>query len=439
MSTLVVVGAQWGDEGKGKIVHFLAKKASYVARYQGGNNAGHTVVVGGKRYALHLIPSGILMRGAKNIIGSGVVVSPQAFQEEVLGLEKQGIFSRGRLFLSLGAHIIMPYHILLDGFREDSGRGIGTTKRGIGPCYEDKVARIGIRVCDYLEPDIFKSLVSQNLKIRSAELSRLKPLASIEKEVFKSYDRLRRFLKPYCADTSLLLSQTLAKKGNVLFESAQGAMLDLDFGTYPFVTSSSPIASGAATGSGIGPGFIESVLGVTKAYTTRVGLGPFPSEMDAKRADYIREKGHEYGTTTGRPRRIGSLDLVQLRHAIRVSGINALAITKLDTLSGTGPLEVCVAYQWKGKRLSHFPWSRQIQKEAKPVCQRLQGFDGDLSSARRFSELPKAAQDYVFWIEKNLQIPIPIVSVGPDLKQTIVRSVKTRTSSHQALLQFMGS
>ncbi len=422
MSILVVVGAQWGDEGKGKIVHFLARKAQYVARYQGGNNAGHTVVVGKKRYALHLIPSGILLKQTKNIIGSGVVLSPSAFREEVLGLEKQGISSRRRLFVSLGAHVILPYHILLDGLREDSGRGIGTTKRGIGPCYEDKVARIGIRVCDYLEPETFKKLVAQNLKIRSAELARLKPLASIEKEVFSDYARLRGFIKPYAKDTSLLLSQAIERKENVLLESAQGAMLDLDFGTYPFVTSSSPIAGGAATGSGISPSAIEFVLGVSKAYTTRVGLGPFPSEMEPKRGDYLREKGHEYGTTTGRPRRIGSLDLVQLRHAIRISGINALAVTKLDTLSGTGPIEVCVAYKWKGKTLSHFPWSRQIQQEARPVVVRLPGFSGNLSSSRRFSELPKAAQDYILWLEKNLKIPIPIVSVGPDLNQTILRN-----------------
>ncbi len=421
MSILVVVGAQWGDEGKGKIVHFLARKAEYVARYQGGNNAGHTVVVGKKRYALHLIPSGILMKQTKNIIGSGVVISPRAFREEVLGLEKRGISSRKRLFVSFGAHVILPYHILLDGLREESGRGIGTTKRGIGPCYEDKVARIGIRVCDYLEPETFKKLVVQNLKIRSAELARLRPLASIEKEVFADYDLLRRFIAPYAQDTSLLLSEAIERGENVLLESAQGAMLDLDFGTYPFVTSSSPIAGGAATGSGIAPASVEFVLGVTKAYTTRVGLGPFPSEMEVKRGDYLREKGHEYGTTTGRPRRIGGLDLVQLRHAIRVSGINALAVTKLDTLSGTGPIEVCRAYRWKGKTLTHFPWSRKAQGEAKPILIRLPGFNGNLASARLFSDLPKAAQDYILWIEKNLGIPIPIVSVGPDLKQTIVR------------------
>ncbi len=421
MATLVVVGAQWGDEGKGKIVHFLAKKARYVARYQGGNNAGHTVVVGGKRYALHLIPSGILMKETKNIIGSGVVLSPRAFREEVLGLQKQGINFRQRLFVSFGAHVILPYHILLDGLREDSGRGIGTTKRGIGPCYEDKVARIGIRVCDYLEPETFKKLVVQNLKIRSAELSRLKPLSAIEKEVFADYDLLRRFISPYAKDTSLLLSQAIAAGENILLESAQGAMLDLDFGTYPFVTSSSPIAGGAATGSGISPAAVQFVLGVSKAYTTRVGLGPFPSEMEAKRGDDLREKGREYGTTTGRPRRIGSLDLVQLRHAIRVSGINALAVTKLDTLSNTGSIEVTTAYRWKGKTLTHFPWSRKAQEEAKPVLTRLPGFSGNLESARRFSDLPKAAQDYILWIEKNLNIPIPLVSVGPDLRQTIVR------------------
>ncbi|MDE2236957.1 MAG: adenylosuccinate synthase, partial [Elusimicrobia bacterium] len=313
MPALVVVGAQWGDEGKGKIVHYLSREARYVVRYQGGNNAGHTVVFDGKKFALHLIPSGILLPRARNVIGNGLVVSPKAFAEEVGMLERRGIKVRGRLHLSLGAHVILPYHILLDTLREEGGRGIGTTKKGIGPCYEDKVARIGIRVCDYLEPDTFRSLVAQNLKVRAAELSRIKPLKAIMEDVFRDYDALRRLLAPFCADTTELLAAALGRGERLLLESAQGAMLDLDFGTYPFVTSSNPVSGGACTGAGIAPTAISGVVGVAKAYTTRVGLGPFPTEIDGHVAAYIRETGQEYGTTTGRPRRVGWLDLPQLR------------------------------------------------------------------------------------------------------------------------------
>ena len=421
MPSLVVVGAQWGDEGKGKIVHYLSRGADYVVRYQGGNNAGHTVVFDGKKFALHLIPSGILFPRIQNVIGNGVVVSPQAFMEEVQMLEKRGVKVRGRLHLSLGAHVILPYHILLDTLREEGGRGIGTTKKGIGPCYEDKVARIGIRVCDYLEKDTFRALVNQNLKVRSAELSRVKPIKAIAEDVFRDYDRLRKFLAPFCADTSEMLGEALDKKKRLLLESAQGAMLDLDFGTYPFVTSSSPISGGACAGAGIPPSSIHDVMGVTKAYTTRVGLGPFPTEIEGHVATYIREMGHEYGTTTGRPRRIGWLDLPQLRQAIRVSGITSLAMTKLDTLANIHPIKVCVAYKYQGKRLDVFPVSRRAQLDVEPVYEEFPGFSGDLSGARKFSDLSPSARDYVQRIEKWLGIPVSIVSVGQSRDQTIVR------------------
>jgi adenylosuccinate synthase len=425
MPALVIVGAQWGDEGKGKIVHYLSRGADFVVRYQGGNNAGHTVVFDGKKFALHLIPSGILFPGTRSVIGNGLVVSPKAFRDEVEMLAKRGVRCKGRLHLSLGAHVILPYHIYLDTLREEGGRGIGTTKKGIGPCYEDKVARIGIRVCDFLEPETFRKLVLQNLKVRAAELSRVKPVKEIAQEVFADYNELRRFIAPFAVDTGELLSKAHSGGKNLLLESAQGVMLDLDFGTYPFVTSSNPIAGGACIGSGVPPQAIRRVMGVTKAYTTRVGLGPFPTEIDGKVATYIREKGGEYGTTTGRPRRIGWLDIPQLKSAIRSSGIDSLVMTKLDTLSNIHPIKVCVAYKYKGKKLTTFPISRRAQLEVEPVYETFPGFSGDLSGARKFSDLPASARDYVKQIEKWAGVPVSIVSVGQSREQTIMREAKS--------------
>lgn len=424
MPALVVVGAQWGDEGKGKIVHFLGKDADWVVRYQGGNNAGHTVVFGGQKYALHLTPSGILAKGCRSVIGNGVVVDPNAFVKEVKMLEGRGIKVRGRLFLSLAAHVILPYHIYVDTLREEGGRGIGTTKRGIGPCYEDKVARIGIRVADYLDPESFRKLVRKNLKVRAAELAKVKPLKEIEKEVFKDYDRLRRFLAPFAADCSALLDEGRKKKKRLLLESAQGSMLDLDHGTYPFVTSSNPVAGGACAGAGIGPTAITAVMGVTKAYTTRVGLGPFPTEVEGHVGHYIREVGKEYGTTTGRARRIGWLDVPQLKAAIRMNGMTALTMTKLDTLTGVHPIKVCVGYKLGKKRLSDFPVSRRAQLDVEPIYESYPGFSGDLSRAKKFSDLPRGAREYVLAVERLLGVPFAIVSVGQSREQTIVRDAR---------------
>jgi|CXWL01.1.fsa_nt_gi adenylosuccinate synthase len=424
MPALVVVGAQWGDEGKGKIVHFLGKGADWVVRYQGGNNAGHTVVFGGEKYALHLIPSGILARGCKSVIGNGVVIDPRALVKEVELLEKRGIVVRGRLFVSLAAHVILPYHIYIDTLREEGGRGIGTTKRGIGPCYEDKVARIGVRVADYLDPQAFAALVRQNLKVRAAELSQVKPLKAIEKEVFADYDRLRKFLAPFAADVSKLLDDARKNKKHLLLESAQGSMLDLDHGTYPFVTSSNPVAGGACAGAGLGPTAVTAVMGVTKAYTTRVGLGPFPTEVEGHLARYIREVGKEYGVTTGRPRRIGWLDVPQLKAAIRMNGMTALTMTKLDTLTGVHPIKICVAYKLGKKRIADFPISRREQLDVEPIYESFPGFSGDLTGARKFADLPRGAREYVLAVEKKLGIPISIVSVGQSREQTIVRDAK---------------
>jgi len=422
--SLVVVGAQWGDEGKGKIVHLLSRKANLVVRYQGGDNAGHTVVFSGKKYALHLAPSGILSPGKKVVIGNGVVINPKTLQGEVRMLERRGVKPRNRLFVSPAAHVILPTHIILDGLREEGGRGIGTTKKGIGPCYEDKVARIGIRVADYLEPAAFKKLLEKNIRVRSAELARVRPPRKILKDVLKEYEGLRRFLKPFVADTAKMVDDSVRLGRRVLFEGAQGAMLDLDYGTYPFVTSSNTLASNAATGSGVGPHRIGDVLGVTKAYTTRVGRGPFPTESFGKTASHIRKVGGEYGTTTGRPRRIGWLDLVQLKWAIRAHGISQLAITKLDTLSDIHPLKVCTAYKLGRRRLTEWPYSRSELFKVEPVYKSFEGFSGDLSKARKFSDLPKAARDYVQWVERQLDVPVTIVSVGRSREQTIFRGAK---------------
>ncbi|MFH2203765.1 MAG: adenylosuccinate synthase [Elusimicrobiota bacterium] len=421
MPSLVIVGAQWGDEGKGKIVHLLSRKADLIVRYQGGNNAGHTVVFGGKSFALHLAPSGILYPGRKNVIGNGVVVDPRALCEEIRMLTRRQVRVKGRLFVSPAAHVILPYHILIDTLREEGGRGIGTTKRGIGPCYEDKVARIGIRICDFMEPDTFKVLVERNLKVREAEFSRVRPLRRIRREVFAGSDRLRRFLKPFVADTAEMIETAVSRGKRVLFEGAQGAMLDLDYGTYPYVTSSNTVAGAAGTGAGVGPSRIHEVMGIAKAYTTRVGRGPFPTELFDETGDFIRKVGHEYGTTTGRPRRIGWLDLIQLRWAIRANGLAHVALTKLDTLSGVDPLRVCVAYKLNGKRVTTFPYSREAINHVEPVYQSFPGFTGDLTTARTFGDLPKGAREYVRWIERQLGLPVSLVSVGPGRAQTIIR------------------
>ena len=424
MPALVVVGAQWGDEGKGKIVHFLGEDADWVVRYQGGDNAGHTVVFDGQTYALHLIPSGILQPDVRNVIGDGVVVNPRAFVDEVKMLEGRGIKVRGRLFLSLAAHVILPHHVYLDTLREEGGRGIGTTKKGIGPCYEDKVARIGVRVADYLDAAAFRGLVRRNLQVRAAELTKVRSLKKIEEEVFDGYETRRRFLARFAADTGLLLDAARRRGEKLLLESAQGSMLDLDHGTYPFVTSSNPVAGGACVGAGVGPTTITAVNGVTKAYTTRVGLGPFPTEVEGHLARYIREVGKEYGTTTGRPRRIGWLDVPQLKAAARMNGLTSFTMTKLDTLSGVHPIKVCAAYRLGGKRVAEFPMSRRGQLEAEPIYESFPGFSGDLRGVRKFDKLPLGARRYVLAVQKFLGVPISIVSVGQSREQTIVRDAK---------------
>jgi adenylosuccinate synthase len=420
MSTLVVLGTQWGDEGKGKVVHYLAKQADYIVRYQGGNNAGHTLIYKNKPFVLHLIPSGILFPKKYCLIGNGVVVDPKALKEEVSVLSKKKIPVKGRFFVSEQAHVILPYHKIIDGILEEGNVKIGTTKRGIGPSYSDKVKRIGIRVVDYLEKDVFVDLLDKNLieKAPILEKSGIN-IEKLKEEILKDHKELSKFIKPFVADTSLIVENAINKKKKVLFESAQGTLLDLDFGTYPFVTSSNPIAGGVCSGVGLGPTKVNSVLGVVKAYTTRVGEGPFAVELFDKMGDFLREKGGEYGATTGRPRRCGWFDAVVVRHSVRISGINHLILTKLDCMEGIDTIKVCVAYKYKGKIYKEFPASRTVQKYAKPVYEEMQGFKGKIKGVSDFKKLPLNAQKYVKRLEQLVGVSIDLISLGRKREETI--------------------
>lgn len=424
MASIAIVGTQWGDEGKGKIVHLLGKQADYIVRYQGGPNAGHTVVFDDKKFVLHLIPAGILIPKKVCVIGNGVVVDPLSIYEEIKLLERRKISVAGRLFISEQAHLIFPYHKILDASREDS-RGkspkIGTTRKGIGPAYADKVERTGIRLIDYLEPETFSELLNQNLKLKGDVLRGAGyNLKELRKEILTQAKTLRPFLKPFACDTSLLLNRALEQEKKVIFESAQGTLLDIDFGTYPFVTSSNPIAGSVGAGIGIGPSKIGSVLGIVKAYTTRVGEGPFPTELNDSAGAQLREVGKEFGSTTGRPRRCGWYDAVVVRRAISINGIKSLALTKLDVLAGIHPLKVCVAYKYKGKILKDFPSSRSVILECKPVYDQLAGFSAISSSTRRFKDLPLRAQQYVKHLEKISGAKISLVSLGSSRDETIL-------------------
>lgn len=420
MSTLVVLGTQWGDEGKGKVVHYLAKQADYIVRYQGGNNAGHTLIYENKPFVLHLIPSGILFPKKYCLIGNGVVVDPKALKEEVSVLSKKKIPVKGRFFISEQAHVILPYHKIIDGILEEGNVKIGSTKRGIGPSYSDKVKRIGIRIVDYLEKDIFLDLLDKNLieKAPILEKSGIN-IKNLKEEILKDHKELSKFIKPFVADTSLMVENAINRKKKVLFESAQGTLLDLDFGTYPFVTSSNPIAGGVCSGVGLGPTKVNSVLGVVKAYTTRVGEGPFAVELFDKMGDFLREKGGEYGATTGRPRRCGWFDAVVVRHSVRISGINHLILTKLDCMEDIDTIKICVAYKYKGKVYKEFPASRTVQKYAKPVYEEIQGFKGKVKGVSDFKKLPLNAQKYVKRLEQLVGAPIDLISLGRKREETI--------------------
>ncbi|MDR1418653.1 MAG: adenylosuccinate synthase [Endomicrobium sp.] len=420
MSTLVVLGTQWGDEGKGKVVHYLAKQADYIVRYQGGNNAGHTLIHKNKPFVLHLIPSGILFPNKICLIANGVVIDPKALREEIALLKKTKIPVNGRIFISEQAHVIFPYHKLIDGILEEGNVKIGTTRKGIGPCYADKVKRTGIRIIDYLEKDVFIDLLEKNLLEKAPILTNNHVnITKLKKEILKDREELAKFIKPFIADTSLMIQEAIEKKKKVLFESAQGTLLDLDFGTYPFVTSSNPIAGGVCVGTGIGPTNINNVLGVVKAYTTRVGEGPFSVELFDQVGDFLRETGKEYGATTGRPRRCGWFDAVVVRHSVRVSGVKHLILTKLDCMEDIETIKICVAYKYKGKVYKEFPASRTVQKYAKPIYEQMPGFNGQIRGVADFKKLPVNAQKYVKRLEQLVGAPIDLISLGRKREETI--------------------
>lgn len=424
MSASVVIGAQWGDEGKGKVVDLLAERSDVVVRFQGGNNAGHTIVAGDEVYKLHLVPSGILFPGTLCIIANGTVVDAGVLCDELDGLESRGV-SLDTLRLSGNAHLIMPWHILLDGAAEMRlGKfSIGTTRRGIGPCYEDKAARIGIRAQDLLDTKILLRKIEVALETKNEILDKLYGIerldaARIAEQLAPSAERLR----PFIADTALLIDQQLRAGKRVLFEGAQGTMLDIDHGTYPFVTSSNPIAGAACTGSGVGPTRIDSVIGVSKAYVTRVGEGPFPTELDDDAGRHMMEKGNEFGTTTGRQRRCGWLDLVALRYAVRLSGVTQLALTKLDVLSGLPTVRMCVAYEMRdGTRITEFPYHQSDFHHATPIYEDMPGWDEDVTGCREHDDLPAAARAYVDAIAAAVEVPITLIGTGQGRHQIIDR------------------
>ncbi|MCF0154855.1 MAG: adenylosuccinate synthase [Veillonella sp.] len=422
MATSMVIGTQWGDEGKGKIVDYLAEQADVVVRSQGGNNAGHTVVVDDQSFALRLLPSGILYDDKDNIIGTGVVIDPKVLLEEIAGLEAKGKSAKS-LKISDRAHLIMPYHIAMD-IAEEASKGdqkIGTTKNGIGPCYADKVNRVGIRVCDLYDVETFKEKLAFNVKIKNAILSKVYGQAEVDYDtILNDYLGYAEQLKDMVADTNNEVLEAIQSGKKVLFEGAQATMLDLDHGTYPFVTSSHPIAGGASVGAGVGPNFLKGIVGVVKAYSTRVGEGPFPSELLDEVGDKLRNEGHEFGTVTGRPRRTGWLDLMVVKYAAGLNSLDYLAITRLDILDKFEELKICVGYTLNGKEVKGFPASLKTLAECQPVYETLPGWQTDISGIRKYDELPEAARRYVERIAEVTGVPLGIVSVGPNRNQTIV-------------------
>ncbi|HPT82661.1 MAG TPA: adenylosuccinate synthase [Limnochordia bacterium] len=420
MTVVALVGTQWGDEGKGKITDVLASQADVVVRYQGGNNAGHTVVVGETTYKLHLIPSGILSSGTTCIIGNGVVVDPQVLCSELETLSRGGI-STDNLYVSERAHVIMPYHRVLDQLEEAQRPWkIGTTGRGIGPAYVDKYRRIGIRMLDLTSPERLEKALDQVLAFHNPLLQKVYGHPGFSKsELLEEYLEYGRKLAPRLADTSLMIHRARQQGLNILLEGAQGTLLDIDHGTYPFVTSSNPTAGGAAPGAGLGPNQIDKVIGVVKAYTTRVGEGPFPAELHDATGQLIRERGREYGTTTGRPRRCGWFDAVLVRYAARVNGLTGLAVTLLDVLDVLEEIKVCVAYEYRGQRLEHFPTDLDVLRECTPVYATLPGWQQDLSGVKSYEDLPPQARGYLEFIAEQVGCRVQIVSVGPRRDQTV--------------------
>ncbi|MEW8986333.1 MAG: adenylosuccinate synthase [Bacillus sp. (in: firmicutes)] len=422
MTSVVVVGSQWGDEGKGKITDFLSENAEVIARYQGGNNAGHTIKFNNETYKLHLIPSGIFYKDKISVIGNGMVVDPKALVAELKGLQDRGV-TTDNLRISNRAHVILPYHLKLDEVEEErkGANKIGTTKKGIGPAYMDKAARNGIRMADLLDREVFEEKLTRNLEEKNRMFERF-----YETEGFKIEDILDEYyeygqqIKQYVVDTSKVLNDALDEGRRVLFEGAQGVMLDIDQGTYPFVTSSNPVAGGVTIGSGVGPTKINHVVGVCKAYTTRVGDGPFPTELHDEIGHQIREVGREYGTTTGRPRRVGWFDSVVVRHARRVSGITDLSLNSIDVLTGLDSVKICVAYDYNGEMITEYPANLRVLAECKPVYEELPGWTEDITGCKSLDELPVNARHYLERVSQLTGIPLSIFSVGPDRNQTNV-------------------
>lgn len=424
MPANIVVGTQWGDEGKGKIIDIIASRADVVVRSQGGNNAGHTVVNDGQTYKLHLIPSGILYKNTLCLIGAGVVLDPKDLLSEIDNLSPRGV-SFNNLKIDPRAHVVMPWHITLDGLSEKfrGNSDIGTTKRGIGPCYMDKYERCGIRVYDLVHPEVFAEKVRMTGKLKNKIITEVYGGEPHDIEaIIKEYTEYGKRLAKYVDDVSVIVYEAAKANKTIMFEGAQATLLDIDFGTYPYVTSSHPLSAGVCVGTGVGPMIISNIIGVAKAYTTRVGKGPFPTELDDETGETIRNKGGEFGTTTGRPRRTGWFDAVIVRHSVRVNGLSSLAINKLDTLGGIGDLKVCVAYKKPdGTVIENFPAALEELADCVPVYETLKGFDDDISSCRSFDELPEACKKYIERLEELCDCHISMVGVGPDREQIIER------------------
>ncbi len=436
MANIVIVGAQWGDEGKGKIVDLLTQFADTVVRFQGGNNAGHTIVLKGEKFVFHLIPSGILYENKKCIIGNGVVLDPAVLIEEIAEVKKKGYCKDdSQLMISEETHLILPYHRNIDMARERIFK-IGTTGRGIGPAYEDKVTRCGIRMVDLLDEGVFRKKLEENLIQKNIYLIQVLKEKSFEfSEIFNEYLQYKKQLEKYVKDTSLVLYEDIQKGKHILFEGAQGALLDLDHGTYPYVTASNTVAGNACAGSGIGPTMIHSVIGVAKAYTTRVGEGPFPTELEDSLGEKIRERGGEYGATTGRPRRCGWFDAVIVNHSIRINGIQGMVITKLDVLNDFDKIKICVGYRLNGKVFHQVPSNLEVLRCSEPVYEELEGWKREIKGARNFSDLPPNAQRYIRRIEELTHTKIVMISVGSERNETIgVKNPFLRGGRHAGLV-----
>jgi adenylosuccinate synthase len=423
MKNIVVVGAQWGDEGKGKVVDILAPFFGIVARYQGGHNAGHTVRVGDRKFVLRLIPSGILHEECACVIGNGVVVSPQAFNSEVEELRATGVECEGRLFVSSRAHLVLPYHVALDRAREErlGANSVGTTMRGIGPAYEDKAARMGVRAGDLFYSDLLREKIRYNVESANYDLASMRADPLDPEKVLDEYLDEALTLKPFIRDTAVMLNSAVRGGESILIEGAQGTMLDIDHGTYPFVTSSNASAGGAATGLGIPPRFITGVLGIAKAYTTRVGGGPFPTELNDETGEYLQKRGNEYGAVTGRPRRTGWLDAVVVRYSVMVNGIDALALPKLDCLDELEEIKICRAYSLRGEVTEDMPYGAMGLGECEPVYETLPGWKTSTSGITDYDQLPGAAKDYIGRIEELCGAPVALISTGPERTETIIR------------------